>query len=174
MNPDPTIRPASAPSGEERAVDSFRREPATVLLEYLHSTEPRTRVAAARALGKRHEGSEPVVERLTDGLADKDPFARRAVAVALGKIGSAAKSATPALLSAMQDGYENVNDMTGREASHALLKIDLEGAVWLPILRSQLTDENAERRTRRRAAYLLREMGDAAKSAVAALSSVTC
>ncbi len=165
--PEPTMHPASAATTTSAASLALANEPATVLLEKLRATDGRTRVAAARALGERHEGSESLIAGLIHCLTDKDPFAGRAAAIALGKLGVAARDAVPALLAAMHDGYANASDMAGWEASRAVLKIDPEGTVWLATLRGQLGDARPEQRSK--AARALGILGRAARPATPSL-----
>src|SRR5262249_29631997 len=101
------------------------------LLDALKDAKIGTRVDAAEAIGREAKTARPA---LSKALAeDKDPFVRRAAAVALGEIGPEAKAAVPYLLAALDSHYENVGGLIGSESAVALNRIDPDGKVLLPL-----------------------------------------
>ena len=73
-------------------------------------------------------------------LKDKDEGVRGGAAIALGKIGPAAKDAVPALITAIKDKHQNVR----WRAAEALGKIGPVAKVAVPALNEALTDENED------------------------------
>jgi HEAT repeat protein len=141
------------------------------LLDALKDPKVATRVEATEAIGQLGKAAYTATPALSKALADdKDPFVRRAAAVALGEIGPQAKAAVPNLLAALDSHYENVGGLVGSESAVALNRIDPDGKVLLPLLLPLLKDINIE--TRSKAATQLEIIGPAAKGAASLLIEV--
>ncbi|MDB6110263.1 MAG: repeat protein [Pedosphaera sp.] len=102
------------------------RSAVPALLGALHDPNPQVGPTAALALGRIAQDSEQVVPALTLSLesSESDVMMRSACAGALGKFGTNAGSAVPALLAALHDASEVVRE----RATTALKSIDPDAA----------------------------------------------
>jgi hypothetical protein len=138
------------------------------LVQQLKDAGVAARVEAAESLAGLGLGAKDATAPLAALLRqDKDPFVRRAAAVALGSIGSDAKAAVPELLAALQSHYENVDGLVGSECAVAIGKIDPEGKQLAPLLTAKLKDPSAD--TRYRAAGWAAIIGPPARSVTSVL-----
>jgi HEAT repeat protein len=120
----------------------------------------------------RDNGEDPVdvlveigaasVEPLARALEDESPRRRARAAVALGRIGPAAKAAAPALTAALEDCAAEV-----RVAAAEALWLAAGDAAGVPVLAEGLTAADVD--VRRRCAACLGQIGRAARAAVPAL-----
>jgi HEAT repeat protein/predicted Ser/Thr protein kinase len=106
----------------------------------------------------------PAVQRLIGGLHSSDSLARWRAVLALGALGPAAASATPALVEALDDPDDNVR----WSAATALGNIGAEARDAVPGLAAALSDRG-DPVIHRHAAAALAKLGPAAKDAVPGL-----
>jgi HEAT repeat protein len=122
------------------------------------------RLASAPALVQIAPGKTEILPPLISSLTDEDHDVREAVLVSLGRLGSLARPAIPAILRAFF-GEENVN--CRRAAAEALGRIGPAASSAVPALIKILKDDNSD--VRIAAVESLGRIGPAASSAVAAL-----
>jgi hypothetical protein len=148
------------------------KAPLAALVHRLQGASMAGRVEAAEALAGQGASAKEATAALAAAIRqDKDPFVRRAAAVALGSIGSEARAAVPDLLVALQSHYENVDGLVGSECAVALGKIDPDGTDLAPLLTANLKDPSPD--TRMRAANWAAIIGPPARSVTAALIEAT-
>jgi cyclophilin family peptidyl-prolyl cis-trans isomerase/HEAT repeat protein len=117
-------RAAAAPAVAEAAAEALSRTPAPAgvraLLDVLHASDPRVRIAAARGLGVRAAGDSlgPIARDALAGLAsDSDAHAR---AVAIRVLSSYGTAVRPAVLAALHDPDANVRISAGQVLDRVL------------------------------------------------------
>ena len=116
-------------------------------------------------LGKGKAESKEAVPALIKALKDQDAFVRRYAAQALGEIGPDARSAASALTTALNDSRKEVQS----SAARALGKIGPSG---IETLTGLIKDANKDSALRRQAVEALGSVGEAAHSAVPALTEI--
>jgi HEAT repeat protein len=102
----PSISPPQVRVSEpEKSLAKRHKELVPALIKALKDVEPRVRDGATTALANL--GSDAVAD-LIDALADKDKAVRTRAAMVLGQMGSAGRSAIPALIKALEDDDADV------------------------------------------------------------------
>jgi len=167
----PHDKPAvSGPTATRPAASPARSVAA--LIDALDANDPQVRIVAAAALGERGAAAAGAVGPLAKALTgDDDALVRRAVAVALGRLGGKARPALPQLMASIHRGYGDLKGLVGYEAAVAIESIDPAGTRAAKLLAEMLKDE--DRKVRRRAAITAFLLGPAARPAAAALAGAT-
>lgn len=135
-------------------------KPATpVLLKLLNDKTTSIRAHAAEALGQIGPAiGEEAIRRLTDALGDRNHIVKQSAVIALGRLGSAAKSALPSIDKALAE--ETID--TRVDAVTAIYNITGDKQRVLPQLIAEVAgDDDPDA-----AADLLATFGDAARPAV--------
>jgi len=116
----------------------------------LESAEVRERWLAAYRLGQAGPDAAAAVESLTAVLANRGghEYVRGMTAWALGRIGSAARSAAPTLIEALRSGHVSVR----RNAPRALARLQIDSPDALAGLRKMLDDSDGVARVEAAAA----------------------
>lgn len=135
---------ANTPTSAQKIQVVRDRAPVAEILQLLKDNAPFTRLEAAEALGRRGDDAKDVVPALVAVVKqDKDLFVRRGAAVALGELGPRAKDAVPELVALLlQNQFNEIERVIGREASVALARIDPEGSLSVPILTTHLKSDS--------------------------------
>ena len=140
---------------------------APALRELSRQKAGRLRVVAAAALWQISPSqADEVIPILIDSLKDKDAGTRSTAAGFLGKIGPAAKIATPGLLVALKD-ITDENLWVRWRTAEALGRIDPEANAVIPALAERFKDEGEC--VRDAAADALRRLAPGSKTAAPAL-----
>jgi HEAT repeat protein len=100
------------------------------LIAQLRSADPKTRLAAARALADQGGDAADAVAGLADAAGDTNPAVRELAITTLGRIGPEAREALPALERALRD--ENSSVRTA--AALAIDSINPSSQLHLPVL----------------------------------------
>ncbi|MEX2092267.1 MAG: HEAT repeat domain-containing protein [Pirellulales bacterium] len=104
------------------------------LIAQLQDGDPKTRRAAARALGERSDGAEPVVAALGSACHDPDAGVRECAAVALGSLKAASVASLPVLDTLLDDPESSVRIA----AALAIQKIDPRHESYVAVLTDAL------------------------------------
>jgi HEAT repeat protein len=104
------------------------------LITQLQDADPKSRLAAARALSERRGDVTEVVAGLTDAAGHSDSAVRELAITTLGEIGPEAKSSLPDLERALHD--ENASVRTA--AALAIDSIEPSSRIHLPVLTESL------------------------------------
>ncbi len=142
-----------------------RADDVNELVKQLREGDNEARRGAARALADGKAESKEAVPALIKALKDQDAFVRRYSAQALGEIGPEARSAAIALTEALNDSRKEVQS----SAARALGKIGPSG---VEALINMIKDGKKDSSIRRQAIDALGGVGDAAHSAVPALTEM--
>jgi len=100
------------------------------LIAQLGEPDPKTRIAAARALGAQQDDMARIVPALAGATQDADVEVRETSLTALGRIGPAAKSSLPSLEQSLDDPELSVRVA----AALASQKIDPGNATFVPVI----------------------------------------
>ncbi|MFC1582855.1 HEAT repeat domain-containing protein [Planctomycetota bacterium] len=142
-----------------RAID---KTSVTRLVKYLEHEDRELRYRGIDAIEGFGEDAAPIVPELIQALDNSSGFVRNNAADTLGKIGSAAKSAIPALVEKRKDPDDNL----AGAVCYALTKIACNDEKVIEIF---IKDLESPERLSRHAAYDLRDMGPKARMAIPAL-----
>jgi HEAT repeat protein len=124
-DPSPEVRARAA-----EALAAFDQRAVPALTTTLGDAEYQVRVSAAQALVRIGPGL--VVPAMIDALRSKEVPIRANAAVVLGAFGPAAKSAVPALASALKDPHARVRELAA-EAMDRVLSTDPTVPVVFPM-----------------------------------------
>src|SRR5215207_8890844 len=105
-----------------------------------------------RVVGCGHKKPDYSVAAQTQSLTDDNPDVRETAATVLGKYGTEAKEAVPALAAALKDKDKHVR----RSAAYALARIGRDASDAIPSLKEALNDPDPK--LREAAAYALKEI----------------